>query len=175
MVTCFILMGPRIQGPLGTFLYCYLLCCEFKHEDTGLQQRCGAISSSTHSLLKGFIQATPAPKQLLHLDPELDSVVVVMCFSLSRGAPRHTHTIHSSFSPSPSGSLSRIEVVSSTVSSPFTHPALGPELTRALKLAWYVAQCVSKHMASNLVYVCWGEVLNCTLGLSGDANEGWVQ
>lgn len=87
--------------------------------------------------------------------------------------PPHTQYIaHSARLPR---EVSLIEVVSSTVSSPFTHPALGPEPTRALKLAWYVAQCVSKHMASNLVYVCWGEVLDCTLGLSEDANEGWVQ
>ena len=93
---------------------------------------------------------------------------------LELGVPPATHTQYIAHSARLSWEVS-LEVVSSTVSSPFTHPALGPELTRALKLAWYVAQCVSKHMASNLVYVCWGEVLDRTLGLSGDANEGWVQ
>lgn len=77
------------------------------------QQRCGAIAS-IHSSLKGFIQATPVPKQLLYLDPELDSAVVVMCFSLIGGAT-HTHTEYIAIQPISPGKSLRTEVVSSTV------------------------------------------------------------
>lgn len=93
---------------------------------------------------------------------------------LDQGVP-DTHTQYKAHSVRLPWEVS-LEVVSSTVSSPFTHPALGPQLTRALKLAWPGVLVNTWPVIWYMcVYVCWGKVLNCTPGLSGDANEGWVQ